>query len=210
MGVAERRAREKEVLRQAILEAAGEIVVADGHTSLSIRKIADKIEYAPSTIYLYFQDKYAILAAISVGHFEELTDKLAVMNQAAGNPVEALRTGMRSYVDFGLAHPNQYQITFLTQPPPDCPPDHPATQAISKAGLDCFEQLMIAVHKAMDAGLIRRADVNETSQNVWLSLHGLTAGLIVCGKDPAFPWVEHKRLIDSQITMILRGIGSAI
>ena len=57
MGVQERRAREKENIREEILDAARTLFVKEGYENVSIRKIAAKIEYAPGTIYLYFEDK---------------------------------------------------------------------------------------------------------------------------------------------------------
>lgn len=61
MGVKERRDREKEELRQKILDAAVELIARDGHEALTIRKLASRIEYSPRTIYLYFADKEALL-----------------------------------------------------------------------------------------------------------------------------------------------------
>jgi AcrR family transcriptional regulator len=61
MGVKERREREKEELRQKILDAAIELIARDGHEALTIRKLASRIEYSPRTIYLYFADKEALL-----------------------------------------------------------------------------------------------------------------------------------------------------
>ena len=61
MGVQERRAREKKELRQEILDAAREMFVEDGYENVSMRKIAEKIEYSPTTIYLYFRDKADLL-----------------------------------------------------------------------------------------------------------------------------------------------------
>ena len=56
MGIKERRAREKEQLRRQILSAARELFVNEGYENVSMRKIANKIEYSPTTIYLYFKD----------------------------------------------------------------------------------------------------------------------------------------------------------
>ncbi len=119
MGVTERRAREREALSEAILDAASELIVKKGPGSLSIRKIAEKIEYAPSTIYLYFEDKHAILAGICIRFFEDLLEELNEIRDNTPDPREALRAGLRCYVDFGLANPTRYQVTFLTAPAPD-------------------------------------------------------------------------------------------
>ena len=57
MGVKERRAREKEQLRRQIIAAARELFVNEGYENVSMRKIADKIEYSPTMIYLYFKTR---------------------------------------------------------------------------------------------------------------------------------------------------------
>jgi AcrR family transcriptional regulator len=64
MGTKERRARSKENPPEEILEVARSLFVKEGYNNVSIRKIADKIEYAPGTIYLYFKDKADILRTI--------------------------------------------------------------------------------------------------------------------------------------------------
>ena len=64
MGVKERRAREKELLRRQILSAARELFVNEGYESVSMRKIAERIEYSPTTIYLYFEDKADLLDSV--------------------------------------------------------------------------------------------------------------------------------------------------
>ena len=65
MGTKERRAREKEQLRRQILVAARELFVNEGYESVSMRKkFANKIEYSPTTIYLYFKDKADLLDSV--------------------------------------------------------------------------------------------------------------------------------------------------
>src|SRR5580700_10166265 len=114
MGVQERREREKRGIREEILEAARTLFVAEGYESVSIRKIAEKIEYSPGTIYLYFRDKADILAQISEETFSRLERKLvAINNDAALDPLERVRNGLRAYIRFGLENPNHYAITFV-------------------------------------------------------------------------------------------------
>jgi len=64
MGSKQRREREKEALRQDILDAARELFVEEGYDNVSMRRVAEKIEYSPTTIYLYFEDKASLLYAI--------------------------------------------------------------------------------------------------------------------------------------------------
>ena len=58
MGIKERRERQKEHLREEILEAARELFLKEGVENVSMRAIAKRIEYSPTTIYLYFKDKW--------------------------------------------------------------------------------------------------------------------------------------------------------
>src|SRR5881409_3586168 len=107
MGTTERKAREREELKQQILDAARELFVREGYENVSMRKIADKIEYSPATIYTYFQDKDEILDCLCEETFLQLhTHKLAAVHKMQGDTLEALRTGMETYIRFGLDHPD--------------------------------------------------------------------------------------------------------
>lgn len=207
MGVAERRAREKEALRQSILDAASQLVVEQGHQSLSIRKIAEKIEYAPSTIYLYFQDKYEILASICFEVFDQLAAKLEELKETEPDSLRMLKQGLRCYVEFGLANPSYYMVAFLT-PWPELPPDHPvmARGGHVDASMRAFSYLRDGIQQGIDAGVFRNEDSNMLAQAIWLAMHGLTTGLITMGSDPHFPWVEREALITGQLDLLVRGI----
>src|SRR4030088_889727 len=54
MGIKERQERDREAVSRAILDAARELFVAEGFQNVSIRKIAERIEYSPAAIYGYF------------------------------------------------------------------------------------------------------------------------------------------------------------
>ena len=207
MGVTERRIREKEALRQSILDAASQLVVEQGHQNLSIRKIAEKIEYAPSTIYLYFQDKYEILASICVEVFDQLSAKLLQLEETEGDSVTLFKQGLRCYIDFGLANPSYYMVTFMT-PRPDLPPDHPVAESRGpdEAGVRAFGYLCAAIQRGIDEGTFRNEDANMLGQATWLAIHGMTSGLICMGNDSHFPWVDRESLIEGQLDLLVRGL----
>src|ERR1051325_3817396 len=112
MGVLERRAREKEALRTRILDATSKLIVEEGLGNLSIRRIAERIEYSPATIYLYFKDKAELIAAICEEAFGEMLETIGQACESTPDPVEGLRRGLRAYVDFGIRHPSHYLIVF--------------------------------------------------------------------------------------------------
>ncbi|MBX3086210.1 MAG: TetR/AcrR family transcriptional regulator [Anaerolineae bacterium] len=110
MGTKERRDREKQELRQAILTAAREIASAEGWSAVSIRKIADKIEYSPPMIYEYFEDKDALLVALLAEGFRELTERIHNTQTEHADPREALIALGGAYWDFAMENPELYQV----------------------------------------------------------------------------------------------------
>jgi AcrR family transcriptional regulator len=204
MGVAERRAREREALRQAILDAAGQLIVENGYENLSIRRIADRIEYSPATIYLYFKDKTEILASICIGVFSELTGKLHQIAQTSPDPLSALRRGLRCYIEFGLAHRSHYLVTFGSRwPRPEEP--EPSLEETQSAGAKALDTLRQAIDRAVQAGQMPPGDTHLRAQIAWTAVHGLTSSLICVDDDPHFKWAPLDQLIDSMIDTIVSG-----
>jgi AcrR family transcriptional regulator len=195
MGVQERRARQKENIREEILDAARTLFVKEGYEHVSIRKIAEKIEYAPGTIYLYFPDKAAILQRICEETFAKLAQRMHAINEDAANPLDRLRRGLRTYVQFGIDNPNHYVVTFVQAK--QIPHDEQPT-----AGTRCFDNLRAAVKRCVDAGLLNCDDVEEVAQALWAGVHGVTTLLISC----SFPFIEQNRLIDRVVYILIEGI----
>src|SRR6516164_11056532 len=113
MGVQERRARQKASIREEILDAARTLFVKEGYEHVSMRKIAEKIEYAPGTIYLYFRDKAEILDRICEETFGKLLRRMEAIRNDSATPLDKLRRGLRTYIQFGLENPNHYVVTFI-------------------------------------------------------------------------------------------------
>ncbi len=199
MGIAERRARQKEGLRQEILDAARDLFVKEGYESVSMRKIAEKIEYSPTTIYLYFKDKNALVESLCEETFARLLETLEGIGARHSDPVEQMRSCCRAYVDFGLQHPDHYRVTFLLTHEGEMP--HFGTA--EPMGMKAFMYLRSGVEACIAQGRFRPVDVDIASQAVWAALHGITALLIV---KPGFPWAEKDRVIDTVIDGAIRGL----
>lgn len=89
MGVKERKARQKRFLRQEILDAASELFVKEGFEHVSMRRIAEKIEYSPTTIYLYFKDKAELLEEVCQETFTRLAHRLTTILEEPAIPWNA-------------------------------------------------------------------------------------------------------------------------
>ena len=116
MGVKERRTREKEQLRRQIIAAARELFVNEGYENVSMRKIADKIEYSPTMIYLYFKNKADLLDSVCKETLLNLLNTLELLKRDKSNPIETLRKSGKAYVEFGLKYPQDYKLTFVVRP----------------------------------------------------------------------------------------------
>lgn len=204
MGTAERRAREKDELRRRIIEAATALFLEQGYQSVSMRKIADRIEYAPSTIYLHFKDKMELVTSICFETFAELDRRLEAIRALNLPPLETLRRSLIDYIHFGLEHPSHYTFVFLTPPAAFqgiSPDQHNQVNTMAMA---TFDRMRVGIKACMDDGSIRQDDVEAAAQSAWLFVHGVTTGLVV---DCGFPFIDHQTLIETSIDRLIRGLN---
>jgi AcrR family transcriptional regulator len=203
MGVQERRAREKEELRREILDAARDLFVEVGYEAVSMRKIAEKIEYSPTTIYLHFRDKSDLLDCICSDTFSQLVERLKAISRDEPDPVLALKSGLRAYIDFGLEHPAHYKVAFMMPHAHHCDPESPSRS--DEAGQRAFNCLMQLVAASVEAGALRTDHVKLTTQMLWSAIHGLTSLYIT---HPAIPWVDRQGLITHLLDTLVKGLES--
>ncbi|MHA3786694.1 TetR/AcrR family transcriptional regulator [Flavobacterium hauense] len=112
MGSKERILRQKEETRSNILKAAREIVKEEGWQGLSMRKIADKIEYTAPIIYEYFSNKEAILQELTCKGFGILTKDLEAAKTESNDPAEQLEGMWLAYWNFALKNKEMYQLMY--------------------------------------------------------------------------------------------------
>src|SRR4249919_4040846 len=112
MGVKERRERERTEIRERILDAALEVFATEGVEGVTMRALADAIEYTPPVIYAHFRDKDAIIQELCYRQLRSLAQLFA--NFGALDPVERLRRIGYVYADFAVEHPSHFRFLFLT------------------------------------------------------------------------------------------------
>jgi AcrR family transcriptional regulator len=191
-----RREQYRAELRTQILDAAREMFVRDGYESFSMRKLAQRIEYSPGSIYLHFKNKEEIFESLVDDSFDRLLRALNRLKNghAQQDPVAALKKGLRAYVDFGLRNPNDYRFAFLLRQPLQRRPYkvHPA-----------FDVMRYMVGRCVEEKRFRPVDIETTSQALWAAIHGITSLLI---QRPTFPWVARRQLIDQVINHAIDGL----
>jgi AcrR family transcriptional regulator len=200
MGIKERRLREKESLRQEILDAARELFVEEGFESVSMRRIAEKIEYSPTTIYLHFKDKAELLHSICDETFKMLIVRLQRIQGEHTDPLESLKAGLREYCRFGLEFPQHYRVTFMGFGDRNDPGRY---DDLNSSGAQAFAFLCQGIAACVGAGKLPSGDVQAYGQVLWSGAHGVTSLLIAkC----AFPFIERNKLIDLVVDTLVDGL----
>ena len=191
-----RREREKENLRKTILSAAREILVAEGYEAISLRTIANVIEYSPASLYLHFKDKDAILQALIDEGFDELAERLRKVSDPGS--LEGLIQKGLNYIQFAVDNPRLYEVMFLARSPQD--QEH--LRSMADAPPDCFVSLLEAVEAGQAQGIITRSlPVPILAYTIWGQVHGIASIAIA----RQFFWIP-----DDQIQTLFRESSKAV
>lgn len=206
MGVKERRERVKSETRDKILDAARELFVTEGYEGVSMRKVADKIEYSPTAIYVHFADKNELFHELCREDFTRLQQVMA-STEMPSDPIERLRQIGRRYVEFGLHFPHHYVFMFMT-PHPAHEPDEQDREIIGNPEVDAYALLKWAVQDAINRGCFREEvqDAELVSQTLWASVHGVISLTIAKSKDPWVDWRPLQDRAEMMLDIAMRGL----
>src|SRR4051794_19999004 len=177
----QRRDREKVELRQAILRAAGELLVEVGHERFSLRQVAERVGYSATTIYLHFKDRDDLLFAVVDEAFDDFLSATRAAVARSDDPESRLRELGRVYIRFGLEHPTQYRLMFMERTG-YLLGHRPRSE---EPRIDSFGILRQTVQAAIDAGVLRPGDAELYSQTLWALVHGVVSLAIGMPLDPA-------------------------
>ena len=206
MGSNERRERERLETRAKILDAARELFAAHGFEAVTMRKIAEKIEYTPTAIYFHFKDKDALIHELCAVDFLAFAEKFAeIANQP--DPVERLRAAGHVYAAFAHAHPNSYRLMFMT-------PQKPASATKGDEpwkgdpARDAYAFLKWTVEECVAKRRFRRetTDADLLSQTIWAAMHGVVALEIARGEDAWVDWRSFDDRLAAMIDVLVRGL----
>ena len=170
MGISERKQRHKADLKKEILTAARELFTERGWESISIRNIAEKIEYSPATIYLHYKDKNEIIFDLHREGFRLLVSYLNVL-KGVNEPFERLKAMGRAYIRFALENQDTYKLIFVME--------EPMKHMTNSSGMDwdegdnAFSLLMGTVQDCQKQGYFPKLQATNLSFVIWSTMHGL-------------------------------------
>ena len=203
MGTADRIERERLEKRARILDAARELFVERGVEAVTLREIAQRIEYSTTAIYVQFKDKAALVEAMVNEDFAKFASGLEKTARIV-DPVERLGALHDAYIQFALSLPRHYQLLFLT------PPHHQqdTKQTGDPAGIDGYRVLLATITECIAQGRLhpRFGNPDAVAQVVWANVHGLVSLLIVMGSHAQFRWRSRSELSRTSYEMMVHGL----
>jgi len=168
MGVKERKERDRLEMREMILQSAHNLFLDKSFEEISIRNIADAIEYSPATIYLYFKDKNEIFYALQGEAFKIFNSYVADVVSVA-NPFDRLIELANKYISFTFTHPKYYNIMFIMESPMNC--DENSENWMEGAKAHQFLEVIVEACKAK--GYFKSQGTRVVSFMIWSFMHGM-------------------------------------
>ena len=162
MGIAERKDREWAEREHRIVAAARVIAEHKGWDAVTIRRLAQEIEYSQPVLYSHFENRDAIVGAVAVEGFQELTGALREAASGSTGRRNALKNVAMAYLAFAFRHPALYEAMFTL----------PTNLRFAESGTRpelraAFEALAAVVAPFC-------ADVVDVTETFWAALHGLS------------------------------------
>ncbi len=157
-------------MRSLILEAAKEIFLKKGYFETSMRNIAERIEYSPGTLYLYFKDKNEIFHALHEGAFQKLFEQMAPL-EFVSDPFERLKAMGKVYMEFARKNKDLYDLMFIEKAPLDIKGDKEKMEMTCRS----FHYLQQVISECQAKGRFKGKDLDYLSFLIWAAMHGMCA-----------------------------------
>lgn len=161
MGIVERKGRQRAEREHRITAAARLIAEREGWNAVTIRRLAQEIEYSQPVIYSHFENRDAIVAAVAVEGFRELRSQIQEAARSSTDPRQALGTVATAYLAFARTHPALYEAMFTL--PTSLRFAEANTPSELRAGFDALAAVVAPF----------RTDVDLATETFWACLHGL-------------------------------------
>jgi AcrR family transcriptional regulator len=189
--------------RDAILQAARELFAEAGFEAATVRRIAERVGITSTTLYFHFPDRLAIFYELGEAALGELVERMRGHAAGIADPAGRLRALVGDYLEFGLGHPNEYELLFMTKPLPKnyCAPE---ADGAGRGASSELEQLFVTAVAAFCAGTAVESDIDNFAHLAWMCGHGMIALAI---SHPEIEWEPREQRIRMMTDMIVGGLG---
>jgi AcrR family transcriptional regulator len=194
--------------RNEILTAAKELFANEGFARVTTRALAEKAGLSQTGLYVYFSTKEDILRAISDQTHDALAAAFDRAVAEANTPSEKLRKLVRVYIDFGLAHPAEYQLTFTVGPDALSPINKDFARPFEQQepGARSFLRFRDHLSALISDEQLGSLDPMVAAQILWFVGHGAVSLLI---SRSHFPWADRETLINGVVNLVIKGLSSS-
>lgn len=206
MTSADRRARERQNLQDKILDAARELFARHGYEAVTLRKIAEAIEYTPAAIYGHFRDKDELIRTLCKRDFDVFSAGLASLASIA-DPLERLRRLGREYIRFAIDHPQHYRLMFMS--PAGLDYDADSLERKGDPHRDGYAFLRLSVNQAIEQGLLQAEfnDADLVAQTFWAGVHGVASLQITHAGDEWVDWRSIEARAEAMTEALVTGMS---
>lgn len=161
LGITERKRRERAEREIRIVDTARRIAEEEGWAAVTIRRLAQDIEYSQPVIYSHFASRDAIVGAVAIEGFGELAAALRGAAHSASSPKNALAAVAQTFLGVAFDRPAIYEAMFVL----------PSGLRFAKSDTptqlrDTFDALAAVISPFCQ-------DVEVATETFWASLHGL-------------------------------------
>lgn len=189
---------EARLTRDAILAAARAMVVVDGPTSLSMRRLATQLGVTAPALYLHFDRKDAIVAAIVEEEFGRLIEQIEAAASTSDDAIAQIKAQSHAYVACAVANPALFAVMFANGSP------WSGARSDTPLVVKSWEIASLPIQRAIDQGRLREPDGLLAALTVWSAVHGV-ATLVVHGSGLTPP--AEQRLVESVIDAVVDGLA---
>ncbi|MCU1230300.1 MAG: transcriptional regulator, TetR family [Acidobacteria bacterium] len=188
-----------------ILDAARELFATEGYEAVTMRRIADRIEYSPTAIYFHFKDKESLVRELCDADFLTLAHQFHRIARIA-DPLERLRQAGIAYMEFGLEKPNHYRLMFMT-PHPAMAADESAIER-GNPEVDAYAFLKAIIVDSLAQKKFRKelTDADLIAQTVWAGVHGAISLQIAKCNDDWVDWRDMKKRMRFMVDLLVKGL----
>jgi len=169
MGITERKQREKQEMRQRILNGARKVFLQNGYEQTSMRNIASEISYSAGVIYFHFKDKGEIFQELHKEGFNLLLKQLHVLDSVV-DPFERLKAAGRTFIQFAQENKDYYNLMFLVEEP--LKNSEGSGFQIAQSAISHLHNL---IKECQDKGRFKDMDTDYFSFMFLSAIHGICA-----------------------------------
>jgi AcrR family transcriptional regulator len=198
-GARQRRLQHKEHLRREILDAAGQLFAEEGYEHVTVRRVAERIQYSQGVIFYYFRNKAEILTALCEETFSGLGVRFEQLKASHVDPLDRLLAASRAFVEFATTHPHHYRVVLT---PPPLMDGEDSVERIGRLGQALFTELGRLYEDCCRVGAFRPSDPFSAGLSWWNCLSGL---IVFFNMHRNSAWVNRQLILEQTLAVLAAG-----